>query len=283
MLERERRSLCGKVVIVTGAGRGIGAAAARLFSQAGAHVILTGLHLENLERVGLDPAAPPPLRLQHDVAAPEAWHRVVARVLQEHGRIDVLVNNAGIVVPGRADELPTADVERQVAVNLLGTIHGCRAVLPAMRGRGAGRIVNVGSLGGIMPLPSEATYCATKYGVRGYSFALRAELAGSGVEVCLVTPDSVDTDQLRGELEQGQPALSFVDAPLQADQVARAILRATIGKIPEVLVPVGIGLLTRIAMAFPRLVLFLVPFLRKMGARRMTRMRRDGKDLRKAA
>ena len=196
------------------------------------------------------------------------------RVLAERGRLDVLVNNAGVVAPGALESLPPGEVERQVRVNLLGTAYGCRAVIPAMRARGEGAIVNVASLGGIVPMPFESIYCATKYALRGLSFALRAELAGSGIRVSVVSPDSVETRQLRQELRHDEASLSFASAPLPPEAVAEAVLRAVRTGRPEILVPAASGLLARLVMAFPGLMLRLLPLLRWMGARRMAERRR---------
>jgi NAD(P)-dependent dehydrogenase (short-subunit alcohol dehydrogenase family) len=250
------RNLEGKVTLITGAAGGIGQATARLFARLGARVVLTAR----------DPA-------KLDVAEPAAWEEAVGRVVRECGRLDVLVNNAGILQPGWADALPLADLERHVAVNLLGTIHGCRAALRVMRAQGSGRIVNVASLGGIMPLPGEAAYCATKYGVRGYTFALNAELRGTGIAACVVSPDSTDTPQLALELVHDEARMSFVDAPLTPEAVARAIVTATRTRRPEILVPSAMGFLARIAMAFPGLVSLIMPLLLRSGARRMARER----------
>ena len=116
-------------------------------------------------------------------------------------------------------------------------------------------------------MPFEAAYGATKAGLRHLSFSLRAELAGTGVTVSVVTPSSVDTAQLSQELRHDEASLSFADPPLHPDAVGRAVLVAILGGAPEVLVPAGGGLLARIAAAFPRLMLWILPFLRRAGGR----------------
>ncbi len=269
MLSRVR----GQVVLVTGAAGGIGSAVARLFAGLGGRVVLTGRRGAALEAVALPPGSAPALRLEHDVADPAAWERVMARVLEAEGRLDVLVNCAGVVEPGRAAEQAPEQARRQVEVNLLGTVYGCRAALRAMLPRARGRIVNVASLGGVVPMPGEAVYCATKYAVRGYSFSLHAELAGTGVGVCVVSPDSVATPQLAHELRFEEAELSFVGTPLPPERVARAVLRATRTRRPEIVLPASTGALARLAMAFPGLVARLMPLLRAMGRRGAARRR----------
>lgn len=268
------RNLDGKVALVTGAYGGIGAAVARRLARSGAAVVLTGRDEAALAKVDLGPGQGRAMRLALDVREPAAWEAAVARVLAERGGLDVLVNNAGVIVPGALESLATGEVERQVQVNLLGAAFGCRAVIPAMRARGGGAIVNVASLGGIVPMPFEAVYCATKYALRGLSFALRAELAGSGIRVSVVSPDSVETGQLREELEHDEASLSFASPALSPEAVAEAVLRAVRTGRPEVLVPAASGLLARLVAAFPGLVLRLLPLLRRMGARRMAERRR---------
>ena len=265
-------SLQGKVVLVTGAAGGIGRAVARVLAGAGARVVLAGRSEAALRAVdlgeGLAPAAVVPL----DVRDAGAWDRAIATVVRDLGALDVLVHNAGVVDPGPLEAIPPDRLRALLETNLLGAMLGCRAALPALRAR-RGAIVHVASLGGLVPMPFEAAYAASKAGLRQFSLSLRAELAGSGVAVSLVTPDSVDTAQLEAELLHDEASLSFASAPLPADAVGRAVLAALRSGAPEVLVPAGGGVAARIAASFPRLLLWLLPFLRRSGAKRMAKMR----------
>jgi NAD(P)-dependent dehydrogenase (short-subunit alcohol dehydrogenase family) len=271
-------SLQGKVVLITGGAGGIGQAAARALAGAGARVVLAGRSEAALRAVdlgeGLAPAAVVPL----DVRDSEAWDRAVAAVVRDLGGLDVLVHNAGIVDPGPLEAIPPDRLRTLLETNLLGAMLGCRAALPALRAR-RGAIVHVASLGGLVPMPFEAAYAASKAGLRQFSLSLRAEVAGSGVTVSLVTPDSVDTAQLEAELLHDEASLSFASAPLHPGAVGRAVLAALRTGAPEVMVPAGGGFAARLAAAFPRLLLWLLPFLRRSGAKRMARMRaeRSGK------
>jgi short-subunit dehydrogenase len=207
-----------------------------------------------------------------DVRDAGAWDRVVATVVGDLGSLDVLVHNAGTIEVGPLESLPPERLRAVVDTNLLGALLGTRAALPALRA-GGGAVVHVASLGGLVPMPFEACYAATKAGIRQLSFSLRAELEGSGVRVSVVSPDSVDTAQLEAELLHDEASLSFANRPLPADAVGRAVLRALRSGAAEVLVPAAGGLAARIAAAFPRLLLWILPFLRRSGARRMARMR----------
>jgi NAD(P)-dependent dehydrogenase (short-subunit alcohol dehydrogenase family) len=266
------------VVLVTGGAGGIGQAVARALAGAGARVVLAGRSEAAMRAVDLGEGRPAAARILLDVRDAEAWDRAIATVVRDLGGLDVLVHNAGMVDPGPLEAISPDRLRALLETNLLGAMLGCRAALPALRAR-RGAIVHVASLGGIVPMPFEAAYGASKAGLRQFSLSLRSELAGSGVTVSLVTPDSVDTAQLAAELLHDEASLSFASAPLHPDQVGRAVLAALRTGVPEVMVPAASGLAARLAAAFPRLMLWLVPFLRRSGARRMARMRaeRSGK------
>jgi NADP-dependent 3-hydroxy acid dehydrogenase YdfG len=261
------------VAIVTGAAGGIGQAVARWLAAEGARVVLTGRDEDGLRGVELGPRLAPAAVHLLDVRDEGQWDRVVAAVLAELGRIDVLVSNAGIVDPGPHESLSAGRLRTVVDTNLMGAMLGARAVLPAMKAQGGGAIVQVASLGGLVPMPFEASYAATKAAVRQFALSLRAEVAGSGVRVSVVSPDSVDTPQLLEELACDEASLSFASEPLSPDEVARAVVRAVRGGAPEIVVPAAGGLAARVAAAFPRLLLWLLPWLRRIGRRRMERMR----------
>jgi NAD(P)-dependent dehydrogenase (short-subunit alcohol dehydrogenase family) len=264
-------SLQGKVALVTGGAGGIGQAVARALSGAGAQVVLAGRSEGALREVRL-PGGATAMVVVLDVRDAVEWERAVADVVHRHGRLDVLVHNAGILDVGPLEAQAPERLRAIVDTNLTGALLGNRAALPALRARG-GAIVHVASLGGIVPMPFETAYGATKAGLRHLSFSLRAELEGSGVTVSVVTPNSVDTAQLAQELGHDEASLSFADPALPPDAVGSAVLRAIRSGAPEVLVPAGSGLLARIAAAFPRLLLWILPFLRRSGARRMARLR----------
>jgi short-subunit dehydrogenase len=268
-----------RVVVITGAAGGIGSATAELLGRQGAILVLTdikesalGVLKTNLEKSG----AKVSIRI-HDVTAPESWKGLTAAVLEEFGRIDILINNAGVVHPGAAEVLPLEKLHQQVSVNFLGMMHGCRAALPFMKKRGQGKIINVASLGGIVPMSGEAVYSATKAAIRAYTLSLAAELHGTPVKIAVVCPDSVDTPQLAYELEHDEAVLSFVGTAMKPEKVARGILKAIRGKKPEILVPAGMGVVARTAMAFPRLYLRFYPLLKKTGSKNIQKRRREKK------
>ncbi|HVP68163.1 MAG TPA: SDR family oxidoreductase [Anaeromyxobacteraceae bacterium] len=188
-------SLEGKTAIVTGGGRGIGAAAARALSALGARVTVfarTGSELAQVVAAGH--AA---LAVAGDVSREEDVGRLVAAHLDALGPCDVLVNNAGVLERGRVEGLEPAAWRRVLDVNLTGAYLCCRAVLPQMRARRSGRIVNVASISGTLGSPEASAYNASKWGLIGFTKSLAEELRGDHVQVMSVSPGSVDTAMLK--------------------------------------------------------------------------------------
>jgi 3-oxoacyl-[acyl-carrier protein] reductase len=268
-----------RVTIITGAAGGIGSAAAHLFAQHGAILVLTDIRNKELQELTetIKKSGAEVLAVEHDTREHESWKSLVEKVRKKYGRIDILINNAGVIQPGAAEKISMDELHHQVSVNFLGTMNGCRAVLPTMKKQSSGKIVNVASLGGIVPMPGEAVYSATKYAIRGYSLSLYAELHKSPVGIAVVCPDSVDTPQLDYELQYDEAVLSFIGDPLKPEKVAKGILKAVRTKKPEVLVPSGMGIFCRIGMGFPRFYFFLLPLLERIGSSTIKKRRKKEK------
>jgi 3-oxoacyl-[acyl-carrier protein] reductase len=268
-----------RVTIITGAAGGIGSAVAHLFAQHGAILALTDIRNKELQELTetLKESGAEVLAEEHDIREPESWKSLVEKVRNKYGRIDILINNAGVIQPGAAEKISLDELHHQVSVNFLGTINGCRAVLPTMKTQGSGKIVNVASLGGIVPMPGEAVYSATKYAIRGYSLSLYAELHNSPVGIAVVCSDSVDTPQLDYELQYDEAVLSFIGDPLKPEKVAKGIRKAVRTNKPELLIPSGMGIFCRIGMAFPRFYFFLLPLLERIGSSTIKKRRKKKK------
>ncbi len=183
------------VVLITGGGRGIGAAVARRFAALGHRVAIVARTRTQLEAVGKETGALPVVAdLQH-VAEIEAAH---AKVVAALGPVDVLINNAGIVVRHLVEGHAQADWDAVLAVNLTAPFVFARCVVPSMRARGRGRIVNVSSISATLASPGLAAYGASKAGLLALTRALALEVKGDGVIVTALCPGSVDTEMLRG-------------------------------------------------------------------------------------
>jgi short-subunit dehydrogenase len=212
-----------------------------------------------------------------DVSDAERCRQLVDVIRERLGRIDIMVNSAGVVRPATVDTLTDADVERELRVNLLGVINVCRAVLPVMRRQGSGHIVNIASLAALAPVPGEAVYCASKYGVRGFSLALALELRDSPLRVSIIYPDSTETPMLAYEATHGGAPLSFSGRILQPADIAEAVVRAVQTGKREISVPASRGRLAMLGELVPALRDALLDRLERAGARELARRRgRDG-------
>jgi NAD(P)-dependent dehydrogenase (short-subunit alcohol dehydrogenase family) len=239
------RSLSGKVVVVTGAARGIGAATARALTAQGARVAIGDLDLE-LAQATASSIGGGAMARALDVTDRAAFTAFLDEVEAELGPLDVLVNNAGIMPLSPIGEEDDATVVRQLELNLHAVIYGSKEAIRRMRPRGTGHIVNLASIAGKAGFPGGATYCAVKHGVVGFSEAIRLELRHSGIEVSCVMPAIVAT-----ELTAGLGDSPFVKRARPED-VADAIVAALRNPRFDVYVPRSAGVITRITAALPR-------------------------------
>jgi len=187
--------LDGKVALITGGARGQGATEARLFASEGATVVLTDV-LDDEGKATADDIGAAATYLHHDVTVEQEWADVVARVTGDHGRLDVLVNNAGILHIAPTVMVSEADYRRVIDVNQIGVFLGMKAVIPTMSGQGSGSIVNISSVAGMMGAPGMIAYGASKWAVRGMTKSVAIELASVGVRVNSVHPGIIETPML---------------------------------------------------------------------------------------
>ena len=206
-----KRQIASSVVVITGASSGIGRAAALAFARRGASVVLAARRASALEeaaaeceREGVRAVAVPT-----DVSKEEEVQALARRAIEDLGRIDTWVNNAGVYLAGRFEETPPEVFRQVVETNFFGTVYGARAVLPHFRERGTGVLVNNSSVAGRTGAPLFGAYVASKWAVRGFSETLRQELLDQrDVHVCVVLPASIDTPFF-------QHAANFTGRPLK--------------------------------------------------------------------
>jgi short-subunit dehydrogenase len=212
--------LAGKVALVTGASSGIGRASAVALARAGARVLAHGRAGDRLAALAAEIDAVP---LPADLSDPSAVRGLARAALDTAGRVDVLVNNAGIGWAGPFTGMGDEDVPRLVAVNLVAPIELTRALLPAMLARREGHLMFVGSIAGRMGVAEEAVYAATKAGLDTFAESLRFEVHGTGVAVGVLIPGVVDTAFFE---RRGQPYERRRPRPLPAGTVADALVRS---------------------------------------------------------
>lgn len=184
-----------RTVIVTGASEGLGASLVGTFAEAGWTVIAAARSASKLQAVAQNLAggAGRVVPVPTDVANCEQVIDMVSRAQAETGRIDVLINNAGIDTPGPIEELDYADWDRIIAVNLSGAFYCTKAVYPVMRAQGSGFVVNIASVAGLRGAPNAAAYCASKFGMAGFTQALQAEAKTHNIRASVVYPGGMDT------------------------------------------------------------------------------------------
>jgi clavulanate-9-aldehyde reductase len=232
--------LTGRVVAITGASSGMGEATALACARAGAAVSLAARREDRItalaERITSDGGRA--LAIAADVGEEDEARAFVERTASELGRLDALVNNAGVMLLGPIDGAPTEEWRRMVHVNLFGVLYCTHAALPIMREQGSGDIVNVSSVAGRIARAGSGVYNLTKFGVGAFSESLRQETAPLGLRVTLIEPGAVATELVEHNREEIREQIHqrFADTTiLHADDIANAILYA-LGQPPNVAV-----------------------------------------------
>ena len=247
-------SFRGKAVLVTGASSGIGRATALAFAAVGARVALVARRRPVLEEVAelVRAQGAEALVVPADVTDRAQVHDCFAKVQESFGRIDVVVNNAGILIPARVVDLDPADLDTMLRINLFGALFVMQEAVPRMRAQGAGCVVNVASLGGRRGVSPLGGYCATKFALVGLTEALRTELHGEPVHVALVLPGVVETpmaDAVTGDPEFLDLWPSALNMP--PSWVVWAVFAAIRFGLVEVSVPPGAATLEKLAALAP--------------------------------
>lgn len=234
----------GRTAIVTGGASGIGAALTRALTAAGARVTCADLDLAGAEQVCADAPGPGTARaVRLDVTQAPAVQQVVDDVVAEHGRLDLMFNNAGILIAGETHLLTLDQWNLIIDVNLRGVVHGVAAAYPAMMKAGSGQIVNTASAAGLMAAGMMTSYCATKHAVVGLSLSLRSEAALHGVGVTVVCPSAVETPILDKGAVGAFPGRRFLleaernAAPYSPERLAADVLTAVAADRAILVVP----------------------------------------------
>jgi NAD(P)-dependent dehydrogenase (short-subunit alcohol dehydrogenase family) len=254
------RSLAGKVVVITGAASGIGRALALDVAGRGARVAISDVDDDGLAETVqlLEVAGAREVRGDHlDVADREAMAAYASAVAHRFGRVDVVVNNAGVALAGDVEDLDYPDMEWILGINFWGVVHGTKEFLPHLIASGDGHLVNMSSLFGLVSMPGQSMYNASKYAVRGFTEALREEMlvAGHAVRVTVVHPGGIKTAIARNarysDREDAAASAAYFDEKLATtspEQAARTIVeKGILGGKARVLVGLDAHVLHQLA------------------------------------
>jgi NAD(P)-dependent dehydrogenase (short-subunit alcohol dehydrogenase family) len=276
-------SFAGRAVLVTGASSGIGRETALAFARSGAHVALVARRADALEAVRSEALAQAReaghpsaqvLVAAADVAKAAQVKAAFAATIEAFGCVDVVVNNAGVLIPGRVEDIRDRDLRAMLDVNLFGALHVMQQAVAAMRRQGRGNVVNVASLGGRRAYSPIGGYSASKFALVGLTEALRLELDGSGVQVSLVMPGVVDTPMYDRGMAQSPAAAQLWPRALNMPPqwVVAAIFLAARYGLRELSVPPGAVELSKLLSLAPgvadALIRAAMGAARRNGARR---------------
>jgi 3-oxoacyl-[acyl-carrier protein] reductase len=265
-------SLADQTFLLTGCASGIGRHLASCLNKQGARVFATDIDFDTLQQEGATLGWNTD-RIQVrllDVRDPAQWERIVAEVVQRWGRLDVLINIAGVSLNAAIHQASVERINLHIDVNTKGTLFGCRFASAQMVEQGGGHIINFASLSSFVPTPYMSLYNASKFAVRGFSHAIAEELAPHKVYVSAVCPDAIDTPMLQHEALEPDAALNFAGSRIYTvEDIERLIFRRVLPRRPrEVLLAGFLTPLTRLIVAYPGITRPLIPIFRRKGAKR---------------
>ncbi len=254
-----------KTVIITGGSEGVGAATARRFAAAGANLMLVARGRKNLERIAEELRAVTRVEIvPMDVSDTEACVNLFKKAEFEFGNVHILVNNAGFIKRGLVESVDVEDLGRMIDVNLRAPIVLSSLAVTYLRQVDAAAIINVASLAGRAPIPATATYSASKFGLRAFTFALAQELADTGIKLAAVSPGPIDTGFIMSDIDSVSD-LTFSQPISTADEVADAIIELCSNNKRERSMPPLSGLLTTVSYLFPAVNRLVRPLLEAKG------------------
>ena len=253
-----------QVIIITGASSGIGAATARLFAKEGAKTVLVSRNRLKLQKVAseINSFGLEPLIIPTDISDQKQVAIMVSQVLDEHGRIDVLFNNAGASFVGEVAQHDfTENLKKMIDVDFLGTVHVTKAVLPILKKQNNGHIINMSSVVGKKAFPKFTGYSSVMHAISGFTDGLRQELSDTPIGVSIIHPALTQTALLEKVNPADMPAPFRAMTPMLPEQVAQAVVDGVFYKRPKIIVPFQPKLLllldtlsTKLADGFIRLI-----------------------------
>ena len=261
-----------KTVIITGASSGIGFSAAKLFAREGANLVLAARSTGKLDELEgeLKQYEVKVLKVTTDISKLTDCKNLIKETISTFGGLDILINNAGYTAQGEFKDIELKEYDQILEVNLKAPIRLTKLALPHLLKSSSGRIINVASILGIFPIPTETVYSATKFGLRGFSYALADELADTNVRVCSICPGPVDTPFIMEHIDKVHD-LVFSTTVSTPDEIGELILKSAEDGRMERIKPGHTGFLAKIGMLIPFLKKLLLPVMILDGKRRKAR------------
>jgi short-subunit dehydrogenase len=256
----------GKTIIITGASGGIGSALARELDSRGAELVLADINFNSLESLASSLTSKP-LIIKCNITDRTDVKCLVKLALNKFSKIDMLINNAGIIRPALFENCSNEDIDDQMKVNFMGAVNCSKEVVAAMIPVKKGHIVTISSLAGLVPETYSSIYTASKFALRGFFLTLGIELKKHNIKVSTIFPDSVNTPMLKYETTHGGSPLTFLSNAQSPEKIVRAVIKAIEKNKPEICSPVSSGIFSRIIMCWPWLVTKLWPLLERLGER----------------
>ena len=253
-------SIQNKVVIVTGGSGGIGSAIVNKLSNCGANIVST--YCQNLP---IESSYANVFWIQANLTKSEDMDELFAFTLNKFGQVDVIINCAGLLVPGDFSSLEESQLKKMIDLNFTSTLMLTQKVLAIMKKQNHGLIINIGSLGGIVPMPYSAVYSATKFALRGFTFSLIEELKRTGINLSLITPGSVITKMLDYEAQNDNSAMSFVSKPISPGKVADVVLKVIYKPRVELIIPRNQSFGSKLLVFSPKFFSIVYKFLHRLG------------------
>lgn len=274
-----KTNLEGKVVLITGGSRGLGFAIAHELARKGSRLVLTSRHLDELEHAKARLIAAGDIREENvfiqasDVSVASEIRSLIATATASFGQIDIVVNNAGIILVGPLESQTLASYQQAMDTNFFGALHTTLAVLPQMLVRGEGAIVNIASIGGKVAFPHLLPYVASKFAMTGWSQGLRAELSGKGIRVTTVSPGILRTGshiqarfsgKAQEEYRWFAGAASLPGTSVNAARAARKVVKALERGTAEISIGLQAVLAARFSDLAPELTAGMLSFANRL-------------------
>jgi len=263
-----KTDLKNKVVVIAGGSGGIGSETVKMFHQNGAKVVIISrnpnkqYHIKKTHDENI-------FYLAYDLQKSESWQNALEQILGKFKRIDILINCLGILIPGSFEKLNQTAALRMIDTNISSMIISTKKMLDIMNKQESGIIINIGSLGGIVPMPYEAVYCATKFALRGFTLSLAEELRGSNIDICLISPGPVKTNLLATEAKDDYSTITFISDPIEPNKVAKVIVKASRKPKREIFLSKSMSFGSKLIGAFPGIFKLLFPIINVLGSKKL--------------